>query len=158
MNKDVHEFFWTCDLCQQTSNLLAQNMEKLIITLFEKPFQKWGLDFIGPIKSMSCYYGNQYILVATNYATKWAKAKALRNTAIITMKFLYDHILTQFGHPLTIVTDQGTHFINNVIHYLTDHFILRHTSFIVYYPQGNGQAESTNKVFGTLLAKLMNKN
>ncbi len=49
MNKDVYEFYWTYDLCQRTSNLLAQNMEKLITTLPKKPFQKWGLDFIGPI-------------------------------------------------------------------------------------------------------------
>ncbi len=56
------------------------------------------------------------------------------------------------------MTYQGTHFINDVIHYLTDHFILKHTRSIVYYPQGNGQAEFTNKVFGTLLTKLVNEN
>jgi hypothetical protein len=55
-----------------------------------------------------------------------------------TTKFLYDHILTWFGCPLTIVTNQGTHFINDVICYLTDHFILKHTNSIVYYPQKNG--------------------
>ncbi len=54
--------------------------------------------------------------------------------------------------------DQNTHFINNVIRYLTDRFILKHTSSIVYYPQGNGQAESTNKIFGTLFTKLVNDN
>jgi hypothetical protein len=56
------------------------------------------------------------------------------------------------------MTNQGTHFINDAIHYLIYHFMLRHTSFIVYYPQRNGQAKSTNKVFSTLLTKLMNKN
>ncbi len=58
---------------------------------------------------------------------------------------------------LTIVINQCTHFINDVICYLIDHFILRHTNFIVYYPQGNGQVESTNKVFSTLLTKLVNE-
>jgi hypothetical protein len=56
------------------------------------------------------------------------------------------------------VTDQGTHFINDVIIYLIDHFIFKHTNFIVYYPQENGQAESTNKVFRTLLTKPVNEN
>jgi len=56
------------------------------------------------------------------------------------------------------MTDQGTHFINDVIRYLTDHFILRHTSSIVYYPQGNGHVESINKAFGTLLTNLVNEN
>jgi len=89
--------------------------------------------------------------IATDCATKWVEAKALHtNIVAITAKFLYDHIFTWFGCPLTIVTYQGTHFINDVIHYLTIHFILRHTSFIVYYPQGNGQVKSINKVFGTV--------
>jgi hypothetical protein len=74
------------------------------------------------------------------------------------MKFLYDHIPTWFGCPHTIVINQGTHFINDVICYLTNHFILKHTSSIVYYPQGNGQVESTKKVFGTLLTKSVNEN
>jgi hypothetical protein len=36
--------------------------------------------------------------------------------------------------------------------------MLRHTNFIIYYPQGNGQAEFINKVFGTLLTKLVIEN
>jgi hypothetical protein len=54
--------------------------------------------------------------------------------------------------------DQGTHFISDAIRYLIDHFIFRHTSSTIYYPRGNGQAKSTNKVFGTLLIKLVDEN
>jgi hypothetical protein len=74
------------------------------------------------------------------------------------MEFLYDHNLTWFNCPFTIATYQGTHFINDVTHYLTNHFILKHSSFIVYYPQGNGQVKYTNKNFNTLLTKLVNGN
>jgi hypothetical protein len=80
------------------------------------------------------------------------------NIDVVTTKFIYDSIFTQFGCPLTIVIDQSTHFINDVIRYLTNHFILRHTNYIVYYPQGNGQVKSINKVFGTLFTKLVNEN
>jgi hypothetical protein len=38
MNKDVHEFCQTCDLCQWIGNMLPQNMAKLIIILPKKPF------------------------------------------------------------------------------------------------------------------------
>jgi transposase InsO family protein len=119
---------------------------------------KWGLDFIGPVKKTR-HTACRYILVATDYATKWVEARALRgNTARETAQFLYEAILTRFGCPLHLVSDQGTHFINSTIHTLTEHFLLRHTTSTTYYPQGNGQAESTNKVIVRMLQKLVNEN
>ncbi len=66
---------------------------------------------------------------------------------------MYKCILARFGCPLTTVTDQGIHFINDVIKYLRNHFLLKHVNSTTYYPQGNGQqgngqARSTNKVLG----------
>jgi hypothetical protein len=39
-----------------------------------------------------------------------------------------------FGCPLTIIIDQGVHFINDAIKYLIDHFMLKHVSSTTYYP------------------------
>ncbi len=133
-------------------------MAKLVITFFEELFQKWGLDFIRPNKLASKMSSNQYIIMAANHATKWVEAWTFHNnTNVITTKFFYNHILMRFGYMLKIMIDQGTHFINDGIKYLIDHFITKHTNFIDYYPQGNGQVEFTNKVFGTLLTKLINE-
>ncbi len=111
------------------------------------------------VKPTSKLLSNWYIMVATNYATKWVEPQTLyTNIVTITAKFFYGHIFTRFGCPLTIVTNQGTHFINDVIRCLIDHFIFRHIGSTIYYPQINGQVESTNKVFGTLLTKLVNEN
>jgi hypothetical protein len=75
--------------------------------------------------------GNCYIPIAINYATKWVEAWTFRtNIVVVIAKFIYEHILTRFRCPLTIMTDQGTHFINDAIMYLTDHFIIRHTNLL----------------------------
>jgi hypothetical protein len=67
-------------------------------------------------------------------------------------------ILTKFRYPLIIVTNQGVHFINDAIKYLTNHFLMKHVSSTTYYPYGNGQVKSTNKVLGPLSTKLVNEN
>ncbi len=53
MNRNVYEYYLTCDQCQRRGNLLTQNLTKLVTTLPKKPFQKWGLDFIRLIKPTS---------------------------------------------------------------------------------------------------------
>jgi hypothetical protein len=96
---------------------------------------KWGLDFIGPIKPTGRQIINTYILVAIDYATKWVEAKAFKtNIAVVIARFLYEYILTKFGCPLTIVIDQGVHFINDTIKHLIELFLFKHVSYTTYYP------------------------
>lgn len=108
-----------------------------------------GPQLCSPIEPAAQYTKNQYILVAKNYLTKWVKAKALRsNSAAITARFLYEHILAQFGCLLTIFSNHGTHFINEPIKHPMEHFMVQLRTLTTYYPQVNGWAKSTNNVIG----------
>ena len=156
--KDTYNYCHTYHECQKTGGLPKSVSTKLITTLPVEPFMKWGLDFVGPVKKTR-HTEKRYILVVTNYATKWVEARALRtNSAQETAQFLYESVLSRFGCPLYLVSDQGSHFLNGTIHVLTEHFLLQHTTSTTYYPQGNGQAESTNKVIVKMLQKLVNDN
>jgi hypothetical protein len=120
---------------------------------------KWGIDFVGPIKPTCRYIKNKYSIVSTDYVTKWVEIRALKtNIVVIIVIFLSECILTRFGCPLTIITYWGVHLINDVIKYLTNHFLLKHVNTTTYYLQGNGHAQSTNKVLEILLTKLVSEN
>ena len=111
--------------------------------------------YVGPIKPTTKGSQAIYIIVVTYYLTKWAKAKAVRKVdAKSTAKFLYENIITLFGCPMEIVSDWGTHFINEVISELLQTFFIVHRKSTPYYPRGNGQVESTNKVLSTILTKI----
>lgn len=111
-----------------------------------RAFANWGIDFVGPIKPPAKNTHAEYIIVATDYLTKWVESKAIvLNDAITTAKILYENIFTRFGLPIEIVSDQGVHFINEVIEFLLAEFMVLHKCSAPYHPQANGQAESTNK-------------
>jgi hypothetical protein len=63
-----------------------------------------------------------------------------------------------FGCPIELVSDQGTHYVNEVIATLTNHYAIVHKKSTVYYPQANGLAESTNKTLQNILRKIINEN
>ena len=48
----------------------------------------------------------QYIIVATDYLTKWVDAKATqKDDARMTAQFLYENVFTRYGLPIELVSD-----------------------------------------------------
>lgn len=118
------------------------------------PFEKWEIDFVGPIEPTS--QGKSYILVCTDYITKWAEAKPIKHWRDVNVeKFLYESIFTWFGIPRKLTSDQGTQFTSNLIIVLMKEYTIRHGKSSPYHPQANGQVEVTNRELESILTKIM---
>ena len=97
-----------------------------------------------------------YIILATNYATKWVEARSTRwNDATTTIAFLFEEIMMRFGHPLELVSDRGRHFFNNVIYNITIRYLIKHWKTIPYNPEANGLIECANGIVGKILNKMV---
>ncbi|XP_059068626.1 transposon Tf2-1 polyprotein [Cryptomeria japonica] len=150
---DAREWVTSCDTCQRAGKPLKRDFMPLFPSQPQELFERWGLDFVEPMRT-SKVHRCHYIVVAIEYLTKWAEARALPdNTALSTTKFLYEHIVTRFRIPLQLTSDRGVHFVNQVIRNMTTEFKIFHTLSSPYYPRANGQAESTNKVLVSILYK-----
>lgn len=111
----------------------------------EEPFQMWGVHFIGEIVNKSSG-GHKWILVATDYFTKWVEAIPTRQaTSKVVTKFLLENILTRFGVPHKIVVDNGMCFRFKEFVDFCENYGVTLSYSSPYHPQGNGQAESSNK-------------
>lgn len=122
------------------------------------PFQQWGLDFIGEINPSSSGQ-HRWILTATDYFTKWIEAIITRQaTDTMIIEFLINNIMSRFGCPRRIITYNVKAFTSSkLIKFCNDYnIILNHST--TYYSQGNGLAESSNKILVSIIKKLLQNN
>ena len=101
--------------------------------------------------------GARYIITVTNYLSRWAKAKLVRDCIVATAAtFLLDHVVTQFGCPKISMSDQGTHFVNQLIEKITEEFQIQNSKTTPYHPQAKSFVEAFNKILENELTKICN--
>eukprot|EP00253_Pinus_taeda_P016216 PITA_16216 len=100
-----------------------------------------------------------WILTATDYFTKWIEEIPTRQAIdAVIISFLENNILSLFGCPNKLITDNATTFKSKrmVEFFHKYHIILGHST--AYHPQGNGLVESSNKSLVNIIKKLLEIN
>jgi hypothetical protein len=78
MIADCFQYYKGCQVCQKFGDLQLFPTTELHPIIKPWPFRGWGLDFVGEINPS----GHPFVLVATDYFTKWTKVISLKNRHI----------------------------------------------------------------------------
>ena len=70
---------------------------------------------------------------------------------------LQRNILSRFGAPIIIISDEGSHFANKVFEKVMNIYGIRHVMRLAYLPQSNGKAEISNREIKKIIEKTVNK-
>ena len=154
MYEDIRKYVRYCDTCQRRGQKGGKgNLHPIKVG---EPFERIGIDFVGPLEKTK--KGNRYILVVTDYLTKWLEAKAMKEaTAKNVIEFIYQEIICRHGCPRVILSDRGTHFRNELVDGLCEKFKIKHKLSSPYHPQTNGLVERFNRTLCEGLAKVTEK-
>ena len=153
MGNNIKNYIETCNECQRMGK--PKRDLSIIPIKVTGPFDQIGIDFVGPLKISS--KGNRYIIVATDYLTKWPEARPLaKATAKEVANFLYEEIICRHGTPSNILSDHGAAFLGKVVELLKEEIGFKHKLSAPYHPQTNGLTERFNGTLWKALAKCVN--
>ena len=94
------------------------------------------------------------MLVSIDYFTKWVESEPLANIRDVdAKKFLWKNIVTRFGVPNTLISDNGLQFDSKSFRRYCCELGITNMYSTPAYPQGNGQVEAVNKVIVNGLKK-----
>lgn len=121
------------------------------------PFERIALDILGPLPRTK--QGNKYLLVIGDYFSKWLDAIPLRNQEAPTIaKKLVERIVSIFGVPLSIHSDQGSNFESDVFRELCKLFGITKTRTTPLRPQSDGMVERANRTIENMLTAFVSDN
>jgi hypothetical protein len=158
MTKDITNHVKTCLPCAKFNP--RRRKPPGALQPLQPPNGVWQLismDFHGPIVPAS-QRGNRYIISATDVLSKFVVTKAVRDcTAQTTARFIKEDIISKFGTPRCILTDNGTHFTASLMTELFKQLGITHLYATPYHPQTNGQIERYNSTMDAKIAILSNE-
>jgi len=131
--KDARDYLMKCDRCQRTGNISWKNAMAMNIILELELFDVWGIEFMGSFPPSN---GHKYILLVVDYVSKWVEAvSCIASDATVVSKFLRKNIFTRFGTRRAIISDEGSHFVNNIINKLLHKYNIHYKVAAAYHPQ-----------------------
>lgn len=157
MTDDIRDYCRKCDLCTARNLSKTQNKAPLGTYSVGEPMERIMMDILGPLPATDD--GNKYVLVITDWFTKWTECTPLPNQEAKTVAdVLVKIFISRFGVPLQLYTDQGSNFESKLFSELCELLSIEKVHSTSMRPQANGTVERMNRSLIAMLSKYCQKN
>ena len=154
---DVRDFCRSCIVCQRRKPHPKRPRHPLQQDAVGEPMQKVTLDLLSFDEETDSGYRN--LLVVVDSLTKWAEAILVKDTRAVTVaKAFVDQIVSRYGAPAQLHSDQGPQFEAEVFQEMCRLLGIEKTRTTPYRPESDGQTERMNRSLLELLAKAAREN
>eukprot|EP00253_Pinus_taeda_P026246 PITA_26246 len=94
LHQDSKAYCKACDVCQRIGKPSQRDEKPLNPQMTLQPFERWAIDFVGPIQPQG-KTGARYIITVMKYLTRWVEAQPVKDcTGTTTVNFLFEHVVT----------------------------------------------------------------
>ncbi|UYV85062.1 K02A2.6-like, partial [Cordylochernes scorpioides] len=156
--RTVRRYVAHCSDCQRRKHqpqLPSGHLQPIPVP--EVAFEKVGMDLLGRFPTSEG--GNRWIIVCTDYLTKYAITKALPTSESMEVaKFFIEDVILMHGAPRELITDRGRNFTSSMISDLNNQCRITHRKTTAYHPQTNGLTERLNKTIADMLSMYVDVN
>ena len=150
--QDVRQHCQVCEECQLHGGR-RRRAPMIPLPVIGEPFRRIAMDIVGPLPQTR--RGNHFILVVSDYATRYPEAVPLSNiTAPKVAKVLMD-LFSRHGVPEEILTDQGTNFTSALLGELYRLISVTTLQMSPYHPQTDEPVERFNHTLKSMLRKIL---
>ena len=154
MDKDIEMKIKACKNCQKCKTGTGQRIPEPIYSIIppSQPFQRVHIDIVGPFPETD-EFKFKYIFTCIDAFSKFITLCPIRNMKATTIATTFiDNILTKFGTPVTVVSDNGKQFVSSIFKQLSKLFGFEHRLITPYNPQANGVIERINRTIVNMLS------
>ena len=146
-----------CTSCANRKTLAPKKRAPLQPIQAGHPLEIVAMDLTGSFPE--CPEGNRYILVVSDYFTKWMEAYTLPDQEATTVaQKLVDEFFCRFSVPEQLHSDQGKQFESKLISTICQLLQVKKSRTIPYHPQSNGLVERFNRTLTNMLASTAKEN
>lgn len=157
MRRDIYEHCVQCHECGSRKSPTKKNRAPMQEYRIGIPMERVAMDVAGPFPE-TCR-GNRFILVVSDYFTKWTEAYAMPNhTAETVANTFVEQFVCRFGTPREVFTDQGREFESRLFYCMCKELGIEKTRTSPFHPQSDGMVERFNRTMECMLTNYVSGN